>query len=42
MEAQKAVDAAVMGGVKKTKMMDSYLKTLFSLSKGDVPHKMLF
>ena len=41
-EAQKAVDAKLMAAVKKTPMMDSYLKALFSLSKGDVPHKMKF
>merc|ERR1711988_497092 len=38
--AQKAVDDALVPAIKKVPMMDKYLKALFSLSKGDVPHKM--
>merc|ERR1712118_395544 len=38
--AQKAVDGALVPAIKKTPLMDGYLKTLFSLSKADVPHKM--
>jgi len=41
-EAQKAVDAVLMKSVKKTPLMEPYLKSLFSLSKGDKPHKMKF
>ena len=40
--AQKAVDGALVPAIKKTPLMDGYLKTLFSLSKADVPHKMKF
>jgi len=40
--AQKAVDDKLMASIKKVPMMDKYLKTLFSLSNGDVPHKMKF
>ena len=40
--AQKAIDAALVPVIKKTPLMDGYLKTLFSLSKCDVPHKMQF
>jgi large subunit ribosomal protein L6e len=40
--AQKAVDGALVPAIKKTPLMDSYLKTLFSLSKADAPHKMKF
>ena len=40
--AQKAVDGALVPEIKKTPLMDGYLKTLFSLSKADVPHKMKF
>ena len=31
-----------MPAIKKTPMMDKYLKSLFSLSNGDVPHRMKF
>merc|ERR1712008_526467 len=40
--AQKAIDGALVPVIKKTPLMDGYLKTLFSLSKADVPHKMKF
>ena len=40
--AQKAVDGVLVPIIKKTPLMDGYLKTLFSLSKADVPHKMKF
>ena len=39
---QAAVDAALEKAVKKVPMMDKYLKSRFSLSKGDKPHKMKF
>ena len=41
-EARKADQAAVDGGVKCDAVMKKYLKARFSLSKGDVPHKMIF
>ena len=40
--AQKAIDGALVPVIKKTPLMDGYLKTLFSLSKADVLHKMKF
>ena len=40
--AQKAIDGVLVPVIKKTPLMDGYLKTLFSLSKADVPHKMKF
>ena len=40
--AQKAIDGVLVPIIKKTPLMDGYLKTLFSLSKADVPHKMKF
>jgi len=39
---QAAVDASLLKAVKKVPMMDKYLKSRFSLSKGDKPHKMFF
>ena len=39
---QKKLDDAVMPAVEKVPMMAKYLKSLFSLSKADVPHKMKF
>lgn len=41
-EDRKKDQAAVDGGVKCDAMMKKYLKAKFSLSKGDVPHKMVF
>nr|CDS30759.1 60s ribosomal protein l6 [Hymenolepis microstoma] len=44
-QVQKEVDKAVIGAIKLTKdpsMMASYLKSMFSLSKKDYPHKMVF
>ncbi|VDO10242.1 unnamed protein product [Rodentolepis nana] len=44
-QMQKSVDKAVIGAIKSTKnpsMMASYLKSMFSLSKKDYPHKMVF
>ena len=40
--AQKAIDGVLVPVIKKIPLMDGYLKTLFSLSKADVPHKMKF
>jgi len=39
---QKALDDVVMPAVDKVPMMAKYLKSLFSLSKADMPHKMKF
>ena len=39
---QKALDDVVMPAVEKVPMMAKYLKSLFSLSKADMPHKMKF
>ena len=39
---QKAVDEAMMKGIEKVPMMAKYLKSRFSLSKGDKPHFMKF
>ncbi|VDD75619.1 unnamed protein product [Mesocestoides corti] len=42
---QKTVDTALIGAIKRTKvapMLASYLKSMFSLSKRDYPHKMVF
>ncbi|KAL0232060.1 hypothetical protein PCE1_003056 [Barthelona sp. PCE] len=41
--AQKAVDGAILGGVKKApKHMKAYLKSRFTLRNGDYPHMMKF
>ena len=39
---RKADQAAVDGAVKCDAMLKKYLKARFTLSKGDVPHKMIF
>jgi len=39
---QAAVDKALMAGINKHPLMAKYLKARFSLSKGDIPHKMKF
>ena len=39
---RKADQAAVDAALKPDAMMKKYLKAKFSLSKGDVPHKMKF
>jgi len=39
---QKALDDTLMKAIKKTPMMDKYLKARFSLSKAQMPHKMKF
>lgn len=39
---QKAVDDAVLAAVKATPQLDAYLKTRFSLKKGDHPHDLKF
>ncbi|VDL62447.1 unnamed protein product [Hymenolepis diminuta] len=44
-QMQRDVDKAVIGAIKMTKdpsMMASYLKSMFSLSRKDYPHKMVF
>merc|ERR1712146_836094 len=41
-DERKADQAAVDGAMKCDDMMKKYLKARFSLSKGDVPHKMIF
>jgi len=42
MADQKTVDAALMGSINKNPIMAKYLKARFSLSKGNIPHKMSF
>ena len=39
---QKAVDAAVAAALKKTPMLENYIKSKFSLSNSDKPHAMKF
>ena len=39
---QKTVDDALVAAVKKTDMLESYLKALFTISKNDRPHLMKF
>lgn len=39
---QQAVDKALMPEINKHPLMAKYLKARFSLSKGDIPHKMKF
>lgn len=39
---QEAVDKQVAAAVKKTDMLESYLKAKFSLKKGDRPHTLKF
>ena len=39
---QKAIDAAMMKSIEKVPMMAKYLKSRFTLSKGQMPHKMQF
>ena len=41
-EDQKKVDKALLAGIKKTPMLQSYLASNFSLRKGDRPHEMVF
>ncbi|KZW03769.1 60S ribosomal protein L6 [Exidia glandulosa HHB12029] len=39
---QKAVDAAVLAGVKKAANLEKYLKASWGLSKGQFPHQLVF
>jgi large subunit ribosomal protein L6e len=39
---QKAVDKAIVAAIKKTEMLESYLRTSFSLRHGQRPHEMVF
>lgn len=39
---QNKVDTPLAAAVKKTDKLAAYLKARFTLSKGDVPHKMVF
>ena len=41
-EAQKSIDAALVASIKKQPMLGSYLRSMFSLSKGEAPHAMRF
>jgi large subunit ribosomal protein L6e len=41
-EDQKAVDKALVAAIKKTEMLESYLRTSFSLRHGQRPHEMVF
>ena len=40
--AQTAVDNALKANITKVEMLEGYLKSLFSLKKGDKPHVMKF
>ena len=40
--AQKAVDSALEGCVAKTEHLKDYLRSLFTLRKGQYPHEMKF
>merc|ERR1719408_628636 len=39
---QSAVDDKLIAAIKKTPLLQEYLKAKFSLQKGDLPHKMTF
>ena len=39
---QKAVDKGLLATIRKEPMMEGYLKSTFSLRKGDRPHEMRF
>merc|ERR1712178_366475 len=39
---QSSVDDKLIAAVKKTPLLEEYLKAKFSLQKGDLPHKMSF
>lgn len=39
---QKAVDKALLEGIKEVPMLREYLASTFSLRKGDRPHEMIF
>merc|ERR1719230_1498907 len=39
---QSSVDDKLIAAVKKTPLLEEYLKAKFSLQKGDMPHKMSF
>ncbi|KAJ2907007.1 hypothetical protein MKZ38_008575 [Zalerion maritima] len=39
---QKAIDKVLLANIKKVDMLPSYLKSSFSLQKGDKPHEMKF
>lgn len=39
---QKAVDKALLGNLKQEAMLLEYLRSSFSLRKGDRPHEMKF
>ncbi|KAM0683202.1 60S ribosomal protein L6 [Mitosporidium daphniae] len=41
-EAQKSIDATLTASIKKQPMLASYLRSMFSLSKGEAPHAMCF
>ena len=41
-EDQKAVDKALVAAIKKTELLESYLRTSFSLRHGQRPHEMVF
>jgi large subunit ribosomal protein L6e len=39
---QKSVDKSIIAAIKKEPLLASYLKSSFSLRKGDKPHEMIF
>lgn len=41
-EAQKSVDMALISIIKKTPMLSAYLRSTFSLNKGEAPHSLTF
>jgi large subunit ribosomal protein L6e len=39
---QKTIDKAIVAAVKKQNMLESYLRSSFSLRHGQRPHEMVF
>jgi large subunit ribosomal protein L6e len=39
---QKSIDAALLAEIKKVALLKQYLKSTFSLGKGQAPHLMKF
>lgn len=39
---QKSIDGAIVSAIKKTELLEKYLKASFGLSKGQFPHQLKF
>ena len=39
---QKSVDSAIVAAIKKTELLEKYIKASFGLSKGQFPHQLRF